>query len=218
MIDGRDGAGEGAVGVRRLVVVAIAVEAGLGVLALGGKALFGRWEERWVNWDLGGVGWGLLGAGILSILLLLIRRFPVGSLGRLMEFVEEVLKPLFLQLTILDLFMISVLAGVGEELLFRGLLQGGLAQWWTPLLGSQAALATALVVTSVLFGLAHCVTREYFVFASVLGLLLGLLVVVSGGLLAPIVAHAGYDFVALLVVTRGRSGRQRPPSEAAGER
>ena len=42
--------------------------------------------------------------------------------------------------------MVAVLAGVGEELLFRGVLQTKLGEWTTPLIG--------LAIASLLFGLA----------------------------------------------------------------
>ena len=45
-------------------------------------------------------------------------------------------------------------------------------------------------------------TREYAVFAMVLGFFLGWLVLVTGDLTAAIIAHAGYDFAALLLLTR----------------
>ena len=54
-----------------------------------------------------------------------------------------------------------------------------------------------------MFGLAHCISREYVVFATVFGLLLGWMAIATGDLLAPMVAHGGYDFVALLLLTKG---------------
>jgi hypothetical protein len=60
----------------------------------------------------------------------------------------------------------------------------------------------ALVVTAVVFGIAHWVTTAYAVVAGVVGLYLGLLYLRTENLLAPAVAHALYDFVALLVIVR----------------
>jgi membrane protease YdiL (CAAX protease family) len=54
----------------------------------------------------------------------------------------------------------------------------------------------------VVFGIAHWVTTAYAVVAGVVGLYLGLLYVITENLLAPAVAHALYDFVALLVLVR----------------
>jgi membrane protease YdiL (CAAX protease family) len=94
----------------------------------------------------------------------------------------------------LDLLLISALAGLGEEALFRGLLQTAIVGWTTPAVG--------LVAASVLFGLAHAVTRAYVVIATAMGLYLGLLFEFGGGLLPAAVAHGAYDFVALVYLRR----------------
>jgi membrane protease YdiL (CAAX protease family) len=60
----------------------------------------------------------------------------------------------------------------------------------------------ALLATSLLFGLVHFASRSYAVMASIMGLYLGILFQLTGNLLAPVVAHATYDFVALLWVSR----------------
>jgi len=166
----------------------------MAMLALGLGWFFGLPVTGWIRPDVMGVILGLLGVPVLLGILLLCRRFPVGSVGRLMRFMDATVKPFFLQCRPVDLLVVALFAGVGEELLFRGLIQGGLARWW----GEWPALAVA----SVVFGLAHCMTREYAVFATVLGFLLGWLVIVTGDLTAAIVAHAGYDFVALLILTK----------------
>jgi membrane protease YdiL (CAAX protease family) len=85
--------------------------------------------------------------------------------------------------------MISLAAGLGEEALFRGVLQSVLTQAFSPSVG--------LVAASLLFGFAHCVTRAYVVFATLFGLYLGWLTIINDNLLAPIVAHTLYDFAAL---------------------
>ena len=179
---------------RQMLFLAVGVEAGMGLLALGLGWFFHLPVTEWVRPGVTGIVLGAGGAAILFGILLLCRRFPVGPVGRLMRFVDATVKPLFLKCRPGDLLVIALLAGVGEELLFRGLIQGGLARWW----GEWPALGVA----SVVFGLAHCMTRAYAVFATVLGFLLGWLVLVTGDLTAAIVAHAGYDFAALLLLTK----------------
>jgi membrane protease YdiL (CAAX protease family) len=53
------------------------------------------------------------------------------------------------------------------------------------------------------------VTPAYLVLASVMGLYLGMLFVHGGGLLAPVVTHALYDFGALLYLQRKVRRAQR---------
>jgi membrane protease YdiL (CAAX protease family) len=55
-----------------------------------------------------------------------------------------------------------------------------------------------------LFGLAHPMSTTYVVLATVVGVYLGGLLLVTDNLLAPIVAHAAYDFVALVYLVRHR--------------
>ena len=188
---------------KQIVILAVVVEAGLGVVALAGGWWWKLPVGEWVAWSAEGLGWGLAGAVVLLGILLLCRRFQVGPIGRLMRLVDETVKPLFRECRVVDLLVISVLAGIGEELLFRGLIQGGLAGWLESWWGEGAGGAVALGVASGLFGLAHCISREYVVFATVFGLLLGWMAIATGDLLAPMVAHGGYDFVALLLLTKG---------------
>ena len=193
---------------RQILLLTVGVEAGMGLLALGLGWAFNLPVTEWVRPDKTGFVLGVLGIAILLGTLLLCRLFPVGPVGRLMRFVDAAVKPLFRKCRPGDLLFIAILAGVGEELLFRGLIQGALAQWW----GDW----TALGVASVLFGLAHCMTREYAVFAMVLGFFLGWLVLVTGDLTAAIIAHAGYDFAALLLLTR-RGGVEGASDRGTGD-
>jgi membrane protease YdiL (CAAX protease family) len=105
----------------------------------------------------------------------------------------------------LDLALVSISAGVGEELLFRGFLQAAIADWTNPWI--------ALAIASLLFGLAHFITPMYAVLATLLGAYLGGLWLACDNLLAPIVTHALYDFLALVYLLRRprRVRSQTPP-------
>ena len=96
--------------------------------------------------------------------------------------------------TIWELALLSLLAGLGEEWLFRGLIQGGTA----PHLGTTWGLALGAII----FGLAHSLSLTYALAATIMGVILGMMYQWTGGLLAPVVAHALYDFLALLFVRR----------------
>jgi uncharacterized protein len=85
--------------------------------------------------------------------------------------------------------LVSALAGLGEESLFRGVIQAGLAEALGP--------AGALLAASVLFGLVHPVSWLYGVLAGLMGLWFGVVWWWSGSLVAPVIAHALYDFIAL---------------------
>jgi len=169
-------------------------EGGLVVLA----GAVGWWLETppfdRLRFSLGGLAWGI---GATAPLLLALRWclttawHPVASL---VEMVREQLAPLFRGAALPELALLALLAGVGEEALFRGVIQEAI--------GGALPVWAALVITSLLFGVAHWVSTTYAILAGVVGLYLGLLYLLSQNLLAPIVTHALYDFVALFILTR----------------
>ncbi|CAN5910640.1 type II CAAX endopeptidase family protein [soil metagenome] len=91
-----------------------------------------------------------------------------------------------------SLLMISIFSGIGEEMLFRGAMQ--------PEFG--------LVVAALVFGLVHIgPDRRYLVWtawAVVAGFLFGFLYELSGGLLAPVIAHATHNSATFLLWKRSR--------------
>jgi membrane protease YdiL (CAAX protease family) len=181
---------------RELVLLAVLFEAGLGVLAVALGWLIDCPVWQTVHWKVHDTLLALLATVPLLLLFLLCVCWPVGPLARIKAFADEVLKPLFRSCTLLDLAAISVLAGFGEEALFRGVLQSVLERW--------VALWLALALTSSLFGLLHWITPTYAVLATLMGAYLGWLYIGSGNLLVPILVHALYDFVALTFMAKER--------------
>ncbi len=149
--------------------------------------------ERW-SWSVEDAALGVAAVLPLLVLYLLGMRWPLGSLKRIKQVLEEVVRPLFQACTALDLVLISLLAGLGEEALFRGVLQEGLGRWLGPWPG--------LLLASALFGLAHCVTPTYAVLAALIGVYLGGLWLFTGNLLVVVVTHALYDLVILILLRR----------------
>ncbi|GAB6187966.1 CPBP family intramembrane glutamic endopeptidase [Thermopirellula anaerolimosa] len=202
----------------RILIVGAGFELALGLLAwsvgfLVGRDPFSRWRWTWQ-----GLAWG--GAAVVPMLAM--AGMALQARGKpwqeLRDFLDDVIAPLFLRCRAWHLLALSVAAGWGEELLFRGLLQQGLTHvltaWGLP---STAASAAALLVAALLFGLAHPLTRLYVVGATVLGAYLGLCFELSGNLLVPAVAHAGYDFLVLAFLVR-RARVRETLRQAAGLR
>ena len=63
----------------------------------------------------------------------------------------------------------------------------------------------AIVGVAILFGLLHAVNAAYAVLATLMGLYLGWLWMATGNLAVPIVAHAVYDFLALVFSRAGEN-------------
>ena len=137
----------------------------------------------------------------LTMLFFVLWHLPGHGLRSVRSLVEQTLGPMTRHSPACDLALVSVLAGLGEEFLFRGVLQ-----LW---LGSVISPVAGLVLASIGFGLAHAVSRTYFVLATLIGAYLGWLFMATDSLLPPIMAHAIYDFAGLLYI-RHQARRPRP--------
>jgi uncharacterized protein len=123
---------------------------------------------------------------------------PWRPFAEIAKITVETLVPLFRGCSLAQLAIISGLAGLGEETLFRGVIQAGAAQG----IGGPNGVWLALLLAAVLFGLLHLITPTYGILAGLVGLYLGWLWLLSGNLLTPIVAHAAYDFLALVYLAK----------------
>ena len=137
--------------------------------------------------------WGV-GATLPMLLLFAVtHRFPFGPFRGVKDFLSESIGPTLTRCHWLDLAFLSLMAGLSEELFFRGV-----AQTW---LTATCGITAALIVSNVLFGLAHSVSVFYVVLAGLLGMYLAAVFTITGeaNLVPPILCHALYDFVALSV-------------------
>ena len=130
----------------------------------------------------------------MVVIFLAMNRWPIGPLRGIEGLFEKDDRTLFRECNIIDLALISLLAGFGEELMFRGFLRPPvLSYWWGAWLGIAA--------TSVLFGLVHPFGLTYVVLAAS-RFYLGVLVWLTGKLPGCGAGACGfYDFVALVVLT-----------------
>jgi membrane protease YdiL (CAAX protease family) len=167
----------------------------------GGLSPFAR-----LSLDFGAVGAGLVAALPMLLLLGWCLRTSWGPMRRLVSLVEERLGPHLASAGLGGIVLLAGLAGLGEEVLFRGLIQGWLAERYPAWLSVAAA--------SLLFGLGHWLSASYAALAAIIGGYLGVVFLVTGNLLAPIIAHAVYDVVALLVLARrARATVPAPPPD-----
>ena len=146
-------------------------------------------------WNWTDLGLGILAAVPLLLLLAVCYLLPGNGVRQIRTFMRDTLGPFLSRCRIIDLFLLAVLAGFCEEILFRGLLF---------LFFRQFSTGLAVIVASVTFGMAHMVTPVYAFLAGIAGLYLTALMAVDpqSNLLLPIAAHAAYDFVAFVVVVQ----------------
>jgi uncharacterized protein len=192
-----------------LLLPAVAFEGALAVLAVFLGWLIGRNPVESLLWLPADAACAVAAALVLLAILIPCIVFPRGPLAELLRIVEETLVPLFEGCGVLDLAIISVLAGIGEEMLFRPIVQQSLAQ----LVGGPAGPWIGLVGAAVLFAAAHWITTTYAVIAGLIGLYLGWLWMATGNLLVPIVTHTVYDFVVLVYLVKIRAPRHGTPAQ-----
>jgi membrane protease YdiL (CAAX protease family) len=153
--------------------------------------------------DLRGFDLRLAGdSGALSVLLGALTAVATVSLGllayRLLPVLREIAEELAPRLVDgtdrVSLVLVAIFSGVGEETFFRGAVQQEFG----------------LVVASLVFGVVHVgPDRRYLVWtawAVLAGFLFGVLYEITGGLLAPILAHSAHNAVTLLLWKRSRKG------------
>ncbi len=182
--------------------LAIWFESGLAVVALVLAWLVDVNLAGILKIEFSALAWAVTGTFPLFLLLLLFDRYPLGSLYPIKRMLIDVLGPCLSLCGPRKLLLLALTAGVSEELLFRGVLQ----PWFENLWG----IAVALILSNVLFGLAHVVTLTYAVLAGLIGIYLAVFLDIGEqrNLLIPMLIHGIYDFLAFLVVARAFRNEQ----------
>ncbi len=194
---------------------------GLGVLfGLTGDRISSAGVPLWSgSWS--GAGWSIaILSGVTMAWLMLgtvwqLHKMEWAWLLEIEEILQRVLVPSLRRCSAVQLALIAILAGVGEELCFRWALQGGV-ELVTRKLGSvlrgeygftvlerpglmeATAFFVAAGTVSIAFGAFHAVTRAYFWIASLMGFGFAMLAGFGGGLIGAMLAHGLYDFLAFL--------------------
>jgi len=193
-----------------IIIFFVFFEAGLAPLSLGLGWLLGHRPLERFGWSVRDATWGIAAAIPLILMFVAMLRWPVGPLRWSKKFFDTEVAPLLASSTWWEIAMMSVSAAVGEEMLFRGVLQPALSGW--------LGVPGGLVVTSLLFGLLQPISIVYVVMTTFLGLYLGIESLqikvawfVGGNLLMVMVTHAVYYFAALAYLLRIRPAMNAGP-------
>ena len=122
-----------------------------------------------------------------------IEQWMVASEAEATKTINLILNDTRISIFIINFVIIAILAGIGEELFFRGLLQHHLIRW------TNGKIHLAIWVTAFLFSAIHL---QFFGFVPrmLLGALLGYLCFYSGSLWTCIIAHAFNNGLTLLLM------------------
>ncbi|KAA5546957.1 CPBP family intramembrane metalloprotease [Roseiconus nitratireducens] len=170
------------------------------------------------------LGLGVAAAVPMTIAVWLLMKVPHEAIDAIKRLGDQPMMHALLSLRRPELLTISLCAGVGEELAFRG--------WMLPMLASlgetatgvvntysvgdpftqapPVVLAAAVFISSVAFGALHPITKLYVVVASLMGVYFAVLLITTNSLLVPIIAHASYDAAQFLIA----SAEERRQSES----
>jgi membrane protease YdiL (CAAX protease family) len=146
-----------------------------------------------LNWSWSALIIGTLAALPMFLVFLLSVKLPFQAFQQINQFLLDEVGPRIANGTIWELLILSIFIGLGEELVFRGVLQS----WST-----QYGVVFAIILTNMIFGILHSITRLYVVVATLMGVYLSLLLVLFSpqNLLIPITTHTVYDFLCFLMV------------------
>ena len=137
---------------------------------------------------------GILGTLPLCIIFIALNQVQLVELQKIRKVLQDTLGPSLAQHHWTDLFVLAAIAGISEEILFRGVIQPWLENSWGMMAG--------LLVSSLIFGLVHAITLLYFIMATAVSIYLGLYLDYGStrNLLTPIIIHGLYDFFAFMVI------------------
>jgi membrane protease YdiL (CAAX protease family) len=180
-------------------------EGSLALVAIALGWLLGQPPLKTFHWNLSQAALAVAATLPPLALFWLCLKCPLRPFKTIAHILDEGIVPLFRDCRFTELAVIAALAGIGEEMLFRGVIQAAAAQQ----IGGPRGVWMGLLIAAVVFGLLHSITPTYAVLAGSISLYLGWLWLASGNLLAPITTHGVYDFLALLYLVREKNRAAR---------
>lgn len=141
-----------------------------------------------------GILYGIIGTAPLFILFLALNQLKFNSVVEIRDSLLETLGPSLSKCHWSDLFVLAAIAGISEELVFRGVLQPYMENTW--------GMWQGLIISNIIFGFVHAITPLYAVLATLVGIYLGLYLDYDSqrNLLTPIIIHGLYDFLVFLIL------------------
>jgi len=183
-----------------MTVAAVQIEGGLAVLAIAIAWVFGIPLREMFVFETFSVLIALVATVPMLVFCRLVYLLPLKAVEFTRRFMQSVYRDFIRHCSVTQLSLVAIMSGIGEELLFRGVLQTSITNACG---GGTWGLAAGIVITSVLFGIVHPINKLYVFLCFIFGIYLGLIFVWSGNnLIIPIIIHALYNFVIFLAMPR----------------
>ncbi len=162
-------------------------------VAFGGGWLLNCHPTAALSWSLEDFGLGLLATVPMLVVLAICALSRSEAMQKIRAFQRDTVGHLLDACHWYDIVLLALLAGVCEEILFRGFLFLWLVRFNSVI---------AVLISNLAFGAAHAATPLYGILAAFLGLYLTALIGVdpTPNLLIPITAHTVYDIAAFALV------------------
>ena len=186
------------------------------LVGIDALAYMGRLEE--LAWQPVAIDIGIGAIASLPMLLAiyLLMKVPHEAINAIKQLSDVPTMKALLSLSHAELLTLSICAGIGEEIAFRGCL----LPWITSLkdatgqivnpfdvgdsfsVAIPGLLVIAILISSIGFGLLHPITKLYVLVASLMGVYFSILMIMTDSLLVPIVTHAAYDAAQFWIAKR----------------
>ncbi len=137
---------------------------------------------------------GIVGTLPLIILFIALNQIDNKYLQQIRKILLDTFGPAMYKQHWANLLILAAIAGIAEEILFRGVIQPWMETSW--------GMTAGLIGSNLIFGLVHAVTPLYAVMATLFGIYLSLSMDYGEhrNLLTPIIIHGLYDFLAFLII------------------
>ncbi|MCA9038741.1 MAG: CPBP family intramembrane metalloprotease [Planctomycetaceae bacterium] len=164
-------------------------------LAIGGFLTTPPWKL--FEWSQPALLLGTLGTLPLALFMLFLELLPFEGLRRIQDLLVHKVAPLVADATVKKLFVLALLVGVGEELIFRGIVQNFLMV--------HIDVHLAILISSIIFAFCHFISPTYIILVFGISLYLGYSSIwfsnnAEMNLVPPILIHTFYDFFAFLYI------------------
>lgn len=196
------------------IIMSVVVEGGLAVLAFVIGYFIHFSPVRTLKWSITDVIWGLTATIPMLVLYVFMDRSHAEPFRKIRNLVQFFVDTFLSRCSTLQVILICALAGIGEELFFRGILHDAIAYK----IGGTTGLIIGILISAFFFGISHAATFTYCILAFFISLYFSWLLIFFDNILVPITTHAVYDYCVIHYLLQRRQKQLRKMQEEEEQR